>query len=264
MPKLIVLGTSNAVPDEQHDNTHLLLIGENNRVLVDCASNPVMRLRRIGIEPNSISDVIMTHFHPDHVSGVPLLLMDMWLLGRKEMIKLYGLEHTVRNMETLLEAFEWERWLEYPVEIRLLQNAKMSTVLESEDFKIFSYPVEHFVPTIGLRFEFTNSGKVLAYTSDTAPTANVAWLAHGADVLLHEAAGASAGPSTTWTPSKNSSTTASWNSPTSSPNHHANRWAERPEPANTIGRRCPADGVFPSVHVCLIPITLAAAGMEEG
>jgi ribonuclease Z len=195
MPKLIVLGTSNAVPDEQHDNTHLLLIGENNRVLVDCASNPVMRLRRIGIEPNSISDVIMTHFHPDHVSGVPLLLMDMWLLGRKEMIKLYGLEHTVRNMETLLEAFEWERWLEYPVEIRLLQNAKMSTVLESEDFKIFSYPVEHFVPTIGLRFEFTASGKVLAYTSDTAPTANVAWLAHGADVLLHEASGASAGHS---------------------------------------------------------------------
>ncbi|MCG8379810.1 MAG: MBL fold metallo-hydrolase, partial [Proteobacteria bacterium] len=46
-----------------------------------------------------------------------------------------------------------------------------------------------------LRFEFPHSGQVLAYTSDTAPTANVVWLARGADILIHEAAGASAGHS---------------------------------------------------------------------
>jgi len=195
MPKLIVLGTSDAVPDERHDNTHLLLIGEERRVLVDCASNPVMRLRKIGIDPNSISDLIMTHFHPDHVSGVPLLLMNMWLLGRQHLINLYGLEHTVRLMEQFLDAFEWERWLEFPVEIKRLRTSKMTSVLESSDFSIFSFPVKHYVPTVGLRFEFPNSGKILAYTSDTAPTANVAWLAQGADVLLHEAAGASEGHS---------------------------------------------------------------------
>lgn len=195
MPKLIVLGTSDAVPDEQHDNTHMLLIGEERRVLIDCASNPVMRLRKIGVDPNSITDLIMAHFHPDHVSGVPLLLMNMWLLGRQHLINLYGLEHTVRLMEQFLDAFEWGRWLEFPVEIKRLRSNKMTSVLEAEDFHIFSYPVKHFVPTIGLRIEFPHSGKVLAYTSDTAPTANVAWLAHGADVLLHEAAGATEGHS---------------------------------------------------------------------
>lgn len=195
MPKLIILGTSDAVPDERHDNTHMLLIGENRRVLVDCASNPVMRLRQIGIDPNSISDLIMTHFHPDHVSGVPLLMMNMWLLGRTNLLNLYGLEHTVRLMEQFLDAFEWGRWLEYPVEIKRLRNKKMTLVLEAEDFRIISCPVNHFVPTIGLRFEFPGSGKVLAFTSDTAPTANIAWLAQGADVLLHEASGASEGHS---------------------------------------------------------------------
>ncbi len=154
-----------------------------------------MRLRRIGIDPNSISDLIMTHFHPDHVSGVPLLLMNMWLLGRKHLINLYGLEHTVRLMEQFLDAFEWERWQEFPVEIMRLPGQKMTPVLDASDFSIYSFPVKHFVPTIGLRFEFPGSGKVLAYTSDTAPTANIAWLAHGADVLLHEAAGASDGHS---------------------------------------------------------------------
>lgn len=195
MPKLIVLGTAAALPDQQHDNTHLLLVGETRRVLVDCPNNPIVRLRTLGIEPNSITDLIMTHFHPDHVSGAPSLLMNMWLLGRKKQINLYGLEHTMRNMEQLLQAFEWERWLEFPVRIKLLPNKKLAQVVETEDFRILSAPVNHFVPTIGLRFEFPHSGEIIAYTSDTAPTVNIAWLAQGADFLFHEAGGASDGHS---------------------------------------------------------------------
>lgn len=196
MPKLIILGTAAAVPDERHDNTHLLLVGEERRVLVDCASNPVIRLRQIGIEVNSITDLIMTHFHPDHVSGVPLLIMNMWLLGRSKLLNLYGLGHTVRLMGNLLDAFDWEDWQQFPVEIKRLPKRKtMSLVLEADDFRILYCPVNHYVPTIGLRIEFPRSGRVIAYTSDTAPTASVLWLAQGADVLLHEAAGAARGHS---------------------------------------------------------------------
>ena len=195
MPKLVILGTAAAVPDERHDNTHMLLQAATRQVLVDSGSNPVVRLRKLGLDPNAITDIIMTHFHPDHVSGIPLLLMNMWLLGRREQLNLYGLQHTVQNMENLLEAFEWGRWLEYPVEIKRLRTSKSTLVLESEDFRITGVPVNHFVPTVGLRFEFPRSGKVIAYTSDTAPTAAVVWLAQGADVLLHEASGASPGHS---------------------------------------------------------------------
>lgn len=195
MPKLIILGTAAAVPDERHDNTHMVLLGEQRRVLVDCASNPVIRLRQIGIETNSITDIIMTHFHPDHVSGVPLLIMNMWLMKRHRQLNLYGLGHTVRLMEQLLQGFDWEDWQEFPVEIKRLPQKNLTLVLESSDFRILCTPVKHFVPTIGLRIEFPRSGKVIAYTSDTAPTANVVWLAQGADILLHEAAGASAGHS---------------------------------------------------------------------
>lgn len=195
MPKLIVLGTAAAVPDERHDNTHLLLVGEERRVLVDCASNPVIRLRQIGIDVNSITDLIMTHFHPDHISGVPLLIMNMWLLGRSKPLNLYGLGHTVRLMGSLLDAFDWEDWQQFPVEIKRLPQKNMSLVLKANDFRVLSTPVNHYVPTIGLRIEFPRSGKVIAYTSDTAPTANVMWLAQGADVLLHEAAGEGVGHS---------------------------------------------------------------------
>ena len=50
MPKLIVLGTSNAIPDEDHENTHLALIGNQRKILIDCAGSPVIRLKQAGID----------------------------------------------------------------------------------------------------------------------------------------------------------------------------------------------------------------------
>ena len=51
------------------------------------------------------------------------------------------------------------------------------------------------IPTIGLRVECKNPGKVLAYSCDTEPCVQTVRLAAGADVLIHEAAGASFGHS---------------------------------------------------------------------
>jgi ribonuclease Z len=67
--------------------------------------------------------------------------------------------------------------------------------LDCPDFLIKASPVHHMVPTIGLRFEFNKSGKSLAYSCDTEPCEEVVHLANGADVLIHEATGASFGHS---------------------------------------------------------------------
>ena len=49
--------------------------------------------------------------------------------------------------------------------------------------------MQHFVPTVGLRIENKQNGKVLAYTCDTNPTPSLYELAKGADMLIHESAG---------------------------------------------------------------------------
>jgi ribonuclease Z len=55
--------------------------------------------------------------------------------------------------------------------------------------------VNHYIPAIGLRIEFKGSGKVFAYSGDTAPVASLLTLAKEADILVHEAAGAAPGHS---------------------------------------------------------------------
>ncbi len=195
MAKVIFLGSSNAVPHRQHENTHLAFVGEERIVLVDCASNPVLRLEQAGVGLNSVTDLITTHFHPDHVSGVPLLLMDMWLMGRQVPLNVYGLHQTLDRLETMMGLYGWDKWPDFfPVSFTRLPATEMTTVLDCADFKFIASPVQHMIPTIGLRVEFT-SRKVFAYSCDTEPCEQVVRLALGADALAHEAAGATRGHS---------------------------------------------------------------------
>ena len=196
MSKLIILGSSNAVSSKDSENTHMVLLGEERNVMVDCVNNPIHRLEQAGVDFNDLTDLILTHFHPDHVSGVPLLLMDMWLRGRQKLINIYGLHYTLDRMENLMSMYSWENWPNFfPVAFHRLPANELTPVLDCDDFSIFASPVHHLIPTIGLRFELKQSQKVVAYSCDTEPCEEVVHLAEGADVLIHEATGAIRGHS---------------------------------------------------------------------
>lgn len=196
MAGLVFLGTSAAVAFPGHENSHLLFESEQRTVLVDCVGNPVLRLAEAGREINQITDLIITHFHPDHVTGVPLLLMNMWLLGRKRRLDVYGLGSVLSSLQELMALFAWEDWAGmYPVAFHKLAEEELTPVLEDKDLRILSSPVDHLLPTIGLRLEFTDPGVIVAYSSDTAPCPQTIGLAAGADILIHEAAGSYRGHS---------------------------------------------------------------------
>ncbi len=196
MPKVIILGSSNAIPSKDHENTHMVIVGEERTILVDCVSTPVVRLEQAGVDFNDLTDIIITHFHPDHVSGVPLLLMDMWLMGRKKPINIYGLHYTMDRLEDLMGFYSWAEWPDFfSVGFYRLPETEMAYVLDSAEFKINSSPVHHMIPTIGLRVESKKTAKVFAYSCDTEPCEQTVRLAGGADILIHEAGGASYGHS---------------------------------------------------------------------
>ena len=196
MAKLLLLGTANAIPDAEHENPHMAILGQDGVVLIDCVSSPKIRLARAGIALDDIGDLIVTHFHPDHVSGVPLLLMNMWLMGRRRPLRIYGLHPCVERLEDMMGFYHWERWPRFfPVAFHRLPEQEGIIVLEKEEYRILASPVRHLVPTIGLRIESLNSHKTVAYSCDTEPCQQVIRLAAGADILIHEATGASPGHS---------------------------------------------------------------------
>lgn len=194
MAKLIFLGTADAIPDEDHENTHLAILGDERKILVDCPGTPVVRLHKAGIEILKITDLFITHFHPDHVNGIPNFLLNSWLLKRKGLLNIYGNKDVIQHTNQLMDLFKWRDWENFfPIDFHTLPDDEMVSVFESREFNVYSSPVHHVIPNNGIRVEFSSSGKVLVYSSDTEPCDEVVRLAVGADVLIHEAAGTGKG-----------------------------------------------------------------------
>lgn len=190
MPRLVILGSANAVPDEDHENSHMVLQGPHGAVLIDCNGRPLVNLKKASIEIDELTDMILTHFHPDHVGGVPNLMMASWLAGRKVPLRIYGLHHCLERIEDLMTAFHWDEWTGFfPVAFHHLPEREGVFVLENEDFHITASPVRHYVPTIGLRVLAKETGFSFAYSSDTVACPETVRLAYGADLLIHEASG---------------------------------------------------------------------------
>jgi len=190
MSELVILGSSNAVASPGHANTHLLLLTGKKKVLIDCATNPVVRLQEAGCEINSVTHIILTHMHPDHVSGFPILLMDMWLTGRNYPLNVYGLAFTLERIQKMLELYNWLEWPNFfQVNFITISSETHEVVLFDNDLKIYSSPVTHFLPNICLRIELPAVKKSIVYSCDTEPCQNVQDLAYETDMLLHEASG---------------------------------------------------------------------------
>jgi len=196
MAKLVILGSSNAIPGDNNETTHLAVVEREKIILIDCSGSPVTHLPKAGIQLSQITDIILTHFHPDHVSGIPMLLMTMWLKDRRQPLDIYGLDHTLDRMEALMNFFDWSKWPNFfPVTFHRLSEEEMTLVVEDNEVRVLSSPVCHLIPTIGLRIEFLQSRKAIAYSCDTEPCPQVIRLADKVDILIHDVAGATPGHS---------------------------------------------------------------------
>lgn len=194
MKRIVFLGTGSAISNHEHENSHLVIQIDQRVILVDCVGNPIVRLRQAGIDPLQVGEVVVTHFHPDHVSALPLFLMDLWLMGRKKPLIIYGLTSTVEKIQKMMALYDWDRWPEFfDVVFKEIPEEENYLVFDEDDLRMITTPVKHLIPTIGLRVEIKENKKVFVYSSDTEYCPQMIALAQNADVLVHEATGESVG-----------------------------------------------------------------------
>ena len=190
MAQIILLGTGAALSDVSREHTFLVAQGERESILVDCGGSPLQRLAHARVPLASLDHVILTHHHPDHIYGLPIFLLDLWLAGRKKVLHVYGLAETIRAVRAIMRAFEWERWLEhgfFPVEFHAVAKKGINLVIVTNEFSISATMTKHLLPTIALRFVSRASGKSAVYSSDTEVCESVVEIARDATMLFHEA-----------------------------------------------------------------------------
>ncbi len=182
------LGTGSANAGADRTTTMLAVEHGGRLVLVDCGGDAVQRMLACGLDPAQLDAVILTHEHPDHLAGYPLLIEKLWLMGRTEPIPVHGPEATLSKARALFSVFDTSKWDGLPD--RTFHPVAMepgTAVVELGPLAITASPVDHPVPTIGLRFQTPE--RVVTYSCDTARCDAVVTLAQGAHLLVHEATG---------------------------------------------------------------------------
>jgi ribonuclease Z len=196
MAELILLGSAGALPDKARESTYMVLRGEESSILLDCGGSPLQRLQRAGVDLNKLDSLIVTHHHPDHIYGVPALLLGLWLFGR-ETFQIFGPKRSVSALASIMDTLEWRDWpLTMVVAFKGVEMEEGYTVIETVDFSITTSPVVHLLPTIAVRMTSKATGKSIVYSSDTEPCESLVRLGMGADVLIHESTGDYRGHST--------------------------------------------------------------------
>lgn len=184
----VFLGSSGAIPGRERDSTSILFVGESEAVLVDCGGSPAQKLLLAGVDPLSLSRVVITHIHPDHAYGLPSLLQTQILLGRKAPLRLACPEVHEAPLRALLGVFnQLDRPEMFPIEWEPVPPREGVRLAASGGFVVTTSPNAHgAMPNMAVRFEAPGRPAVV-YSSDTEPCDAVTALARGAHTLIHEA-----------------------------------------------------------------------------
>ncbi len=192
---LHLLGTGAAISDPHRTTTMLAVTSERDTLVVDCGGDVVQRLLAAGIDLETISALIVTHEHPDHVSGFPLFMEKIWIAGRRRPIPVFGIKPAVDQARRVFEAFDTSSWDLPEIQWNEIALEESAPVLDTDAWNVQASPGRHGVPVVGLRITSRRSATTVSYSCDTEPSEMIERLARDAEILVHEANGEGAGHS---------------------------------------------------------------------
>jgi ribonuclease Z len=175
--KVTLLGTGVGIPQPGRSQAAVLM--ENSEpLLFDCGAGTLLRLDQAGVPMGPLDTVVLTHLHLDHVSDLLALANARYLSGQTGLV-VYGPKGTDLWFRLLQSAYPNLEKMQFEVhELSPMDSFSL------KGFDIFAEEARHSVTTLAYRLEAEE--KVVVYSGDTEPSARVAALADGADLLIHE------------------------------------------------------------------------------
>src|SRR3989344_5903298 len=104
--KITFLGTGNAVPTEKRNHTAILLNYKSENILIDCGEGTQRQFKYAKLSPNKITKLLITHWHGDHVLGIPGLFQTLAMNDYQKTLEVYGPQKTEYFMSALNQLFK--------------------------------------------------------------------------------------------------------------------------------------------------------------
>lgn len=154
MLDVCLLGTSGMLPLPGRWLTSLMTRYNGSSLLIDCGEGTQIAIKEKGWSYNPIDVVCFTHYHADHISGLPGLLLTMGNSDRKEPLTLIGPKGLSRVVNALRVIAP-----ELPFEINMIELNGQQEYLSIKGYEIDAFRVSHAVTCYGYTISIPRIGK---------------------------------------------------------------------------------------------------------
>lgn len=156
MIDVCLLGTGGMMPLPSRWLTSLMIRYNGKSILIDCGEGTQVAMKKKGWSPKPIDIMCFTHFHADHISGLPGMLLTMGNAERNEPLTIIG-PKGIQKVVSALRVIAPE----LPFEILYQEIEESEQTFQFEGFQIDSFKVNHNVPCYGYSFSVERTGKFI-------------------------------------------------------------------------------------------------------
>jgi ribonuclease Z len=175
--KIKFIGTSSGKTSLNRFHSSILVSTQNYNLLVDVGDGVSRALLSQKINYNDIDGIIFTHLHPDHFSGLPALIVQMKMAGRKTPLDIF-IHHSLVNVveDSLLRSYIFPEKMKFELRYKSFKDDEQINI--SENFFVIARKNSHLAeleqyqsihPAISLysaSLLLESKGKKIVYTSD--------------------------------------------------------------------------------------------------
>lgn len=154
MLDVCLLGTGGMMPLPYRWLTSLMLRYNGKSILIDCGEGTQIAMREKGWSAKPIDVICFTHFHADHISGLPGLLLTMGNAERTEPLQIIGPKGLTKTVGALRMIAP-----ELPFEIECIEITEPEQAFEFEGFRIEAFRVNHSVTCYGYNMVVDRIGR---------------------------------------------------------------------------------------------------------
>ena len=154
MLDVCLLGTGGMMPLPYRWLTALMVRYNGSSLLIDCGEGTQIAIKEKGWSFKPIDVICFTHFHGDHISGLPGLLLTMGNADRTEPLTLIGpkgLERVVNALRVIAP--------ELPFAIKCIEITEPMQTFEMNGYRLKAFRVNHNVTCYGYTMEVDRAGK---------------------------------------------------------------------------------------------------------
>lgn len=145
--EIIFLGTSSMVPTKERNQSAVFVSYKNEGILVDCGEGTQRQFKITGIPLTKVTKVLISHWHGDHVLGLPGLIQTLNSSTTGHRLQVFGPKGTKAQLEHMKKAFLME---EKGGSLALeVYDAEEGVFFETGDFFLEAAWLDHSVPCLG-------------------------------------------------------------------------------------------------------------------